>query len=271
MHNNLLKRSMPKILIGAISILVFVGISTPIFASEPDNWRNDKVCGRKLSIPIKSDIKGCQEAYCVHLSTSSRICSCLKSTEFNKGTILIEKSGTVIREWDTPLLAPLMSLNEYGFRVDAADLKGDGKEELIVAALDAVSNGMAVEYWTVWAVNGTAVSKPVSIMDYGRMGFLTQNKAEPGCKLLVTRWMEGYEPKRKDGLYLVGQWFDIGNFEDGGSLMSADRPVIYRRYLYSFESQREEAKKPLLWFHNLATKRVIGPYPKVNQDCDSDE
>jgi hypothetical protein len=253
---------MPRILICTVAVILLFGISNGTHAgSRPDDWRNDKECGKRWPSPTKADITGCQKAYCTQLSETSRICSCLPSIENAEGNIFIEKSGTVVQRWKAQLDP---RADEFSFRVDAAELTAVGKEEFVVAAMETQSNGMGVQYWTVWAVTDTAISKPIAIHDYGTLGFLTRQKGEKVCNLLVTRWMDGSEPKRGDGLYLVGRWF---NFEDGNFTPHFERPIIYRRYLKSFEQQRNKAfsagkPKPLLWFNDGNTKPVLGPYPE---------
>jgi len=247
------------ILIVGLAFILPFGIAVLSYAS-PEDWRNEKECGKRLPIPIKAEIAGCQKAYCIKLSESSRICSCLPSIEDDEGNILIERSGKIVERWKARLYP---SADEYSFRVDSAKLTDNGEEDLLVGAMETQSNGMGVQYWTVWAVTKTGISKPLDIQDYGIVGFLTRPRGEKVCNLLATRWMEGSEPERGDGLYLVGRWFKL---IDGNLTPHFNRPVIYRRYLLSFQQQRNndmsaDQPKPLLWFHNKKTKAVIGPYP----------
>lgn len=250
---------MTKILIAALAFILLFGTAALSYAS-PEDWRNDKECGKRLPIPIKAEIAGCQKAYCTQLSESSRICSCLNSSEDEEGNIFIERSGKIVERWKAKLYPPA---DENSFRVDSVKLTDNG-EDLLVGAMETQSNGMGVQYWTVWAVTKKGISKPLNIQDYGIVGFLTRPTGVNVCNLLATRWMDGSEPKHGDGLYLVGRWF---NFEDGNFTPNFERPIIYRRYLKSFEQQRNKAfsaakPKPLLWFNDGNTKPVLGPYPQ---------
>jgi hypothetical protein len=243
-----------------VSIL-FCGMSIQsVAASKPADWRNDDICGRRLPAPVEVEIRGCEKASCTQISGRSRICACLPTSESDEGNIFIEKSGKVLVRWNARLFT---FSDEPIFRVDAADLRRDGKEELVVGAMETVSNGMGRQYWTVWAVSEATISNPIAVEDYGIFGFLTRQKGEKTCNLLATRWMEGFEPHRGDGLYLAGRWFSLCN---GNLTPYYDRPIIYRRYLKSFERQRnkaisEEHPKPILWFRDTNTKPLSGPYP----------
>ena len=243
---------MRRILISAIAYISTFGIAALSYAS-PESWRNDKECGKRLPIPIKAEIAGCQKAFCIQLLKSSRICSCLSSIEDdegnNEGSIFIERSGKIVERWKAKLYPPA---DENSFRVDSVKRTDNEEDDLLVGAMETQSNGMGVQYWTVWVVSKAGISKPLDIQDYGIVGFLTRGTGEKECNLLATRWMEGSEPERGTGLYLVGRWFKV---IDGNLTPHFNRPAIYRRYLLSFQQQRNNAMstdqpKPLLWFHD---------------------
>jgi hypothetical protein len=143
-----------------------------------------------------------------------------------------------------------------------ANLGGDSADELVVATLNAVSNGMAVSYWTVCVLDASKLSQPpacVEVEDYGRMGFLTWSTGDTRCRLLQTDWRWGSEAGRGDGLYLVGQWLA---YEGGRLYPDLSRPVLARRYLYSFQRERGWSPNgPLLWFAHNSTKVVSCPDP----------
>jgi len=90
---------MRRILICTVAFLFSFGISFSTHASSED-WRNDKECGKRLPVPSKTDIAGCQKAYCSQLSETSRICSCLASIENDEGNIFIERSGKIVQRWN---------------------------------------------------------------------------------------------------------------------------------------------------------------------------
>ena len=104
------------------------------------------------------------------------------------------------------------------FLLHHVDFTGDGKKQLLLGILSSQSNGMGVQYWTVWAIDGE---------DYGTMSFATRAKQESACNLLVSRWISGWEAKRGNGLYIAGLWYQLSN---GEFLPNSERPSIFRRY-----------------------------------------
>lgn len=252
----------------ALIILTFAILLTwkSVAANEPASWRDDVLCGSKFSVQQESTIEDCLRANCVSATQALRICRCLKSEESGQALMLIEKDGKVVKQWDASFVPPA-SLAD--FVVYAVDLTGDGKEEFIVATLDAVSNGMGISYWQIRAIVGDSVSKQVPIEDFGVMGYPTRAKASKPCMLLSTRWLDGWEAERGLGLYLYGRWFAYSKSSKEFCPV-LERPAVYRRYLYSFERLRmNELSKgqpdPILWFRDQRTKQLIGPYPEYER------
>jgi hypothetical protein len=131
--------------------------------------------------------------------------------------------------------------------------------------LDVVSNGMAVQSWTTCVLDGSDPSRPRACVATDDVPFLSlptrasrTAKDARACQLLAARWRWGSEPRRGDGLYLVGRWLDL---RDGVLVPDARRPVIARRYLYRFAAERGDAVEnarsaPIAWWQD-ATVRVL--------------
>ena len=252
-------------MIQVMALLLLVGLSTvqSAHATSSKPWEQDQLCGSMLPKPGQASIPNCQEAYCVSVSESARLCSCRGPRETDEAEMFLEGDGSVMHRWNAVFGHPGSPAD---FRVDVADLTGKGTKDLLVATRTGVSNGMAVQYWEVRAVVGNRLSNPITVEDYGVMGYLTGADTNKQCLLLATRWDNGWEPKRGYGLYLWGQWFAF-NESTGEAYPVLDRPPIFRRYLYSFEKQRlEEYSKerplPLLWFKDKGTKELSGTTPK---------
>jgi hypothetical protein len=177
--------------------------------------------------------------------------------------MFMEEQGSITQQWETVFGLPTTLAD---FRTESADLTGSGREDIVVATMNGVSNGMGVEYWEVRAIVEGKLSNPVNVEDYGVMGYLTKAKSDKRCMLLVTSWNNGWEPKRGYGLYLSGQWFAYSN-STGEFYRVLDRPAVHRRYLYGFERLRlselaKEDRVPLLWFHDKDAKtgqQVVPP------------
>jgi hypothetical protein len=224
-----------------------------------EDWRRDQPCGHKLTGSLQTNIRGCETAYCVNISDSSQIYACLPSRKSDEARIIFKKNGGVILQWDAVIYPADVA---SAFRVDTADLNGDGRDEFVIAAMGAVSNGMDVSYWKVWVLSDDKLSNPVDVEDYGLTGFLSSNGKQ--CRLLVTRWIEGWEPKRGYGLYLVGRWFQL---YDNELQYTSVRPAIKRRYLNSLalmthmRQQGAQDGKPVMWFRDRQATPIVGPYP----------
>src|SRR5262245_24102350 len=67
--------------------------------------------------------------------------------------------------------------------------------------------------------------------------------------------MEDPQGKRDEGLYLVGQWW---RYKSGELLPVIERPMMARRFLFSFVSERERTesnpRRPYLWLRSRKTE-----------------
>jgi len=247
-----------RLLIFILAILTFLGNVTESQATKVkfEDWRQDKPCGHKLADPVQVETTGCEVAYCANITDSSQVCACLPSSDSDESMITYKKSGVVVLQWNANIYPPAVA---SALRVDAADLNNDGKEELVIATMSSASNGMGIEYWDVRILFEEKISNPISVEDYGLMGYLSSNGKQ--CRLLVTRWLEGWEPTKEYGLYLVGRWFELSEHNLQYTLV---RPAIKRRYLDSLMQLRlqgSQRDKPVMWFRDPEASPIVGPYP----------
>jgi hypothetical protein len=253
------RENMMRLFILMAAILAILGNAVESDATKVkfENWRQDKPCGHKLADPVEVVAAGCQAAYCVNISDSSQVCACLPSEDSDEAQVTYKKDGVVVLQWNTAIYPPAVA---SALRVDTADVNGDGKEELVIAMMSSASSGMGIESWEVRILTDDKISNPVYVEDYGLMGYLSSNGKQ--CRLLVTRWIEGWEPKKEYGLYLVGRWFDLS---DHNLRYTLYRPAIKRRYLDSLKQLRlqgsHKGRKPVMWFRDPEASPIVGPYP----------
>jgi len=226
------------------------------------SYLEDEPCGQDLGWPSQSLVQNCSDAYCIHATAMLLVCSCRRdpppADEGLSADIVVRDGDREIQRWTEDFSLPSAPGT---FRVSVADVDGDGRDDLVVATLNAISNGMAVEYWTVCAISGRASSAPpacVGVEDYGVMGYLTHGPGEHACLLLQTTWRWGTEPGRGNGLYLVGRWL---RYSGSGFVPVTWRPILARRYLFSFQDERSSSSKPLAWLRNRTTRSVSCPDP----------
>src|ERR1041384_1788149 len=93
--------------------------------------------------PVPATVPGYDKGHCIALPENIRICKLLSD---DKDTFLFEKDGQRIGTW--PGNAFLAQTSD--FEVLTGDLDNDRKPELIVTNHDGTSNGIAVDYWTIF-------------------------------------------------------------------------------------------------------------------------
>jgi len=243
----------PTSVIALLSLLC-VSLDSAATVAGFEDWRHDKPCGEKLAEPVQMTTAECETELCITISDKSQVCACPTVDDEGVTRMTYKENGEVRLRWDS-LLYP--SGDTSAFRIDAADLNGDGEDELVIGTRSAVSDGMAVEHWSVRVLSREHLSEPLDVEDYGTLSFLTSNGKQ--CRLLEARWIEGWEPVRGYGLYLVGRWMELS---DGDFMDTFNRPMIKRRYLRSLEQQRSQGdQKPVIWFNGPGASPIVGPYP----------
>ena len=226
-----------------------------------DGWRADVPCGRLLDAPHAASKPGCAAAACVDPARGSEVCAC-KDAPGGDLRLSITRDGKPSAAWAIePMLGEVTA-----FRVALADLDGDAHDELVISVLDVVSNGMAVQSWTTCVLDGRDPSRARACVPANDVPLLSMPTGPPRgakkvCRLLDARWRWGAEPRRGDGLYLVGRWLA---YRDGALQPDPQRPTIARRYLYRFAAERGDAlddgrTAPILWWQEATTRALRCP------------
>lgn len=237
-------------------------------AVADDVWRSDVPCGRLLGAPEPGVRDGCADARCVAAAEATEVCSCGPRPEDRDGAprISVRAAGAERQGW---AIEPMLG-DGGAFRVALADLDGDWRDELLVGTLETVSNGMAVQSWSLCVVAaGVPPRAPscVAVDDFPFLGMATRGRGERGCRVLATRWLWGSEPARGDGLYLVGRFLA---YRDGALASDAARSPIARRYLYRFAAERADAieharSAPIAWWRDQTTRALRCPDPLCDE------
>lgn len=213
----------------------------------------------KAKPPEPATLSGYARAHCVSLPYEIRICKCISEAE---DVFVAEKGGAIRGKW--PASAFLGETSD--FEVLTGDLDGDGDKELIVANHDATSNGLGVNYWTVYILPGLSLQgfeRPLmfSVEEYGSFGTFVQVRR--GVHILATKWLWSKDTRgrRGAGLYLVGRMW---RYKDGALRAVAKRPLMARRFLNSFADERgrtiDNPDVPYRWLNNpQAEARRLDP------------
>ena len=242
----------------ALAALALLLLGAPATWAASEGWRADVPCGRVLDAPREASRPGCAAAACADVPGGTNVCAC-KEAATGDLHLAVVRGGAEVQAWPVePMLGEVAA-----FRVALADLDGDAHDELIVSVLDAVSNGMAVQSWTICVLDGRDPSRARACVPANDVPFLSMptrpaRGAQRACRLLAARWRWGNEPGRGDGLYLVGRWLVS---RDGVLTSDPRRPAIARRYLYRFAAERGDAldhgrMAPIRWWQD-ATTRVL--------------
>lgn len=256
-----MRMSERKIIILSTACFLFL-TATLSFAANAEKWRQEKPCGHQLPKLTEAKLEGCLKAFCTELPSKARLCACLKSEETGETQISYEPKGGQKKQWSV-VVTPPMSFGAESFRLDSADLNGDGREEVLFGVMEAQGNGMGVQQWKLRAIDDEKVTDEINVSDYGVMSYLTCNSKRKAAYLLASQWIWGWEPGRGEGLYIAGQWYESGC---SGLYTVSDRPGIYHRYLNSLAEERGqqldyEHAKPVLWHTKKGTHEIVGPYP----------
>lgn len=229
----------------------------PLIATRADAqpWRRDVSCTAGTRAPLTSAgtpaetaVAGCARAYCVSLPDGRRVCSCYG----DDNEMRVEQAGRVVNRWPVSW----MGTSGETFDVLRGDLDGDGHEELTVASLETVGNGLGVHHWTVATVDGrdpSRVPAQLSVKDWDRAGSMVRAPSGGTCRLLATDWAELRDPRRGAGTYFTAQWM---RYADGGWSHDTSRPMVARRLLNSF--RRDAAGSPYAAFRDARSEARTG-------------
>jgi hypothetical protein len=220
-----------------------------------DSWRHDFPCGRHF--PIKEiDIQHCLRAVTSILPNGIQVSVCQATTgTYEKIHIQLSNGDKIIKKWDVQNNS---SLSYDSVTVDAIDLNGDGKQEILIGLLDIITNRLAIGNWKIWAFDGTHLSKSLAIEDYGDLSMLVCSKNKRD-KFLFASYRSEYESERKKSSddfieyrndiieYQLGYWLKLDH--SGEFCMSSDRPKVYRSFS-DISAKAGLSKKP--WYQSPA-------------------
>ncbi len=238
------------------SLLVLV----PFRSALAQDWRQDRSCAealgparfRHVALP-EEGVERRGHRRCLPLAGGGTLCELADDTSF---TYVLERAPypRLVVASRPRVTYPLVDVVETAL-ADA----GDGG--LVLALRDAVSNGMGVAYWTVFAMQpGPAGWRVDSLAteDYRARGSWVLVRGEARCSFLETHWDPDSEPGRGEGLYLGARWHRL----DGGRFaVRGDRPLLRRRYLFSFERERLRGDRaaPLAWLREAVPVPGVRP------------
>lgn len=230
-----------------LSLLLIVVLASTAFAQSARLIKHAK--------PVATTVEGYDKGSCIALPKNIRICKLLSD---DKDTFLVQKDGKRIGTW--PGNAYLGETSD--FEVLTGDLDNDRRPELIISNHDGMSNGLGVDYWTIFIFPDPEFrhfSAPLafSVEEYGTFGTFVTSGGR--VNILTTSWVGNEDPKHRRGwgMYLVGQWW---RYQSGELRPLLDRSIIARRYLFGFEKERNETTSrdriPFQWLSHLNTERV---------------
>ena len=212
--------------------------------------------------PQAAEVEGYFKAHCVALRERIRICKVLTESD---ALLLVEKDGKTVGTWR----ADAYLGETESFHVMRGDLDGDRTPELIIANLDTTSVGIGVSVWSLLIFPDSefrSFPPPLTfrIKEFGTHGTVVSTGRT--LSILTTDWVWGNDPKgqRGEGLYLVGQWWRY----HGGELQPLPKPIVARRYLFSFANERfatwDSDRIPYRWLSDrraefVSTNFIIGP------------
>ena len=205
---------------------------------------------KKLKAPVKTNVKGFSEAYCVTFAARARVCKGNPSSEEAlNGEFVLERDGKEINRWEAEISGMTGPQN---FEVLLSDLDGNSRRELIVVDFTGSSMGMGVNYHKIHIFGQDERQSPIelAVEEYGAFGsFVAQPE---GVLILATEWLwsDKIDPHLQSGLYLVGKWFRYAN----GQLKPVNKPILARRFLNSFARERGRTMLtnyiPYSWYAN---------------------
>jgi hypothetical protein len=215
--------------------------------------------------PKETNINGFDYSLCVEFSNQLQVC---KAANYESGETeyLVQNDNKVLAKTIAPYFS-LACCEMKDFHAYYGDLDKNGSNEIIIASLEGVSNGLGVSYFNIHIFQEplTLQQKPLTfpIQDFGKKGNFIYDKEANETFILVTSWdnYQTLDPNRGWGTYLVGRWF---RYRNGTLLPVFEKPMLARRLLYSFAHERNTAQGngsqliPYLWLKNKYTHKFFG-------------
>ena len=201
-----------------------------------------------------------EKAACVTLDSATKICQGLTEEAATGAKFVVMRNGETIGEWESEVF-----LGETAdYQVFKGDLDADGRDELVVANRNGVSNGMGVNYWTIAVTPfplNTEKLNPVQFQteDFSVGAMLVPRRKSVGFDIMAANWQTLPIKKSNDrtALYYVGRWLIYRNNE----LETSDRPILIRRYTSAFERERlkniNDKNNAYLWLNSKSAEKLL--------------
>jgi hypothetical protein len=178
-------------------------------------------------VPTALQLDPCARAACT-TSGEVRVCKCAAPTEQSVDLLVVDRPAERRVIWATD-----SNRGEVAdFRVQQGDLDGDGAQELVIASLMSVSDGMEIRSWEVSVVDGAE-----DVVVHGVAHDLPEDFLK-GTTLLFTEWTyQAVEKQPEPAFVFVGREYQYSR----GALVPAKSAVLRRRYTLEFEQERLKA------------------------------
>lgn len=222
-------------------------------------WRSLQACNNKPIAFSESTNDQCLASFCSNLPDGRKLCGCTpKNTEditrFTLSAVAGSKAGGKPLTWEMESKPSEFELSSLVLVPLAPESVAGGR--WLFGARQWTGLGLGIESWQLYVIEGSAISRPFNVADYGLMSFLVKTPDRKECVLLGGQFEEGSEPQRGNGSYFTAQWLEVVN---GEWKPVPGLPKVHRRYLKAFEDQRYAAadKKPMLplmWFRDPTTR-----------------
>ncbi|MCY7346401.1 MAG: hypothetical protein LH614_09310 [Pyrinomonadaceae bacterium] len=208
-------------------------------------------------------VAGLIEAACVKFAPDVQICKGKPSDEeYGVGKFIVRRGGRQIAEFSG-------SLNAFGgvtddFQALYGDFDNNQSKELVVVDFEGQGQGLGVKNYTINIFPDFETSKtfvPLTFADaeFGAGSSFIYDAKTKETLILLTGWggVEVKDPKRGDGLYFTGRFL---RYKNGKVMPAADKPILARRYLNSFERERfrteTDSRVPYLWLQSADTLKL---------------
>jgi hypothetical protein len=190
------------------------------------------------------------------------VCACLKDEDSGDAVLSIIGSDGAVRASQLAVVMP-PTFEPGWFRLEVGNYEGDGSAQLLLAVMNSWGNGMGIETWSVRRIGNGSFARPLDVADYGVMSYTTASSSSGRCRMFGSTWTGGWDPKRGDGTYIAGRWYDLGVER---TTTTSQRPVISHRYLLSLAKDRAQSKSkvavtPVYWYKSSNASVVVGPDP----------